>query len=47
MIHSPPQALIKCMDDPVARCQSHACAAFVNLGEELPQETMLASALRA
>jgi hypothetical protein len=35
-------ALIKCMDDPVARCQSHACAAFVNLGEELPQETMLA-----
>jgi hypothetical protein len=35
-------ALIKSMDDPVARCQSHACAAFVNLGEELPQETMLA-----
>merc|ERR1719253_478357 len=33
--------LIQCMDDPVDRCKSHACAAFVNLGEELEQEVMM------
>jgi len=35
------QVLMGAMDDPVDRVKSHACASFVNLGEELSQDTML------
>lgn len=34
--------LIGMMDDPVDRCKVQACSAFVNLGEEMEQEVMLA-----